>query len=73
MFVFFTLCYEFSHVPSVRDLGTSFSRLRVLWLSRSGVRELDGISSFSSVVELYLSFNDITDLSPLGGCDRLEV
>lgn len=32
-----------------RDLGTSLTNLRTLWLSRSGLSDLDGISSVSSL------------------------
>jgi len=62
-----------SNIPCIRDLGTSFSHLQVLWLSRCNLKELDGISAFGSLRELYLSFNQVKDLSPLGACDTLEV
>ena len=32
-----------------RDLGTSLTNLRTLWLSRAGLSDLDGISSVSSL------------------------
>lgn len=32
-----------------RDLGTSLTNLRTLWLARSGLSDLDGISSVSSL------------------------
>ena len=58
-----------SHVPRIRDLGTSLVNLRVLWLSRSSLTDLDGIPTLSNLEEVYLAFNDITDLSP---CSMLE-
>ena len=33
-----------STLESFRDLGTSLRTLRILWLSRSGVTDLDGIA-----------------------------
>ena len=33
----------------IRDLGTSLTSLRTLWMSRCGLIELDGISSVSSL------------------------
>ena len=35
-----------SVVPSIRDLGTSFRRLQVLWISRSGLKDLGGLVAF---------------------------
>uniref|UniRef100_A0A7M5V0M3 Leucine-rich repeat-containing protein 56 n=2 Tax=Clytia hemisphaerica TaxID=252671 RepID=A0A7M5V0M3_9CNID len=62
-----------SYVTSIRDLGTSFSNLTMIWLCRCSLVELDGISSLSSMKELFLAFNDISDLSPLSMLDTLEV
>ena len=45
----------------------------MLWLTRASLRDLDGISAFSVIRELYLSYNDISDVSPFAGCDTLEV
>ncbi|XP_061016430.1 leucine-rich repeat-containing protein 56 isoform X2 [Dama dama] len=62
--------------PSVSvswDLGTSLGHLQVLWLARCGLADLDGISSFPALKELYLSYNDIWDLSPLCLLEQLEV
>ncbi len=42
-------------------------------MSRASLRDLDGISAFSVIRELYLSYNDISDVSPFAGCDTLEV
>ncbi|NXM55616.1 LRC56 protein, partial [Illadopsis cleaveri] len=62
-----------SLLASVRDLGTSLSRLRVLWMVRCGLSDLDGISSCSSLKELYIAYNNISDLSQLTWLDHLEV
>ncbi|EKX36323.1 hypothetical protein GUITHDRAFT_165792 [Guillardia theta CCMP2712] len=62
-----------SNINSIRDLGTAFKKLMVLWMSRCNLQELDGISAFDSIKELYLAFNEISDLSPLVGCDTIEV
>ncbi|KAG2378449.1 hypothetical protein C9374_008088 [Naegleria lovaniensis] len=62
-----------STIPSIRDLGTSLKNIRILWLSRCGIKELDGISTFSKLRELYLSYNDIDDISDLAGMEELEI
>ncbi|KAM6322058.1 leucine-rich repeat-containing protein 56 [Podargus strigoides] len=62
-----------SFLVSVRDLGTRLSHLRVLWMTCCGLSDLDGISSCSSVKELYIAYNNISDLSQLLWLDHLEV
>ena len=62
-----------SNIATLRDIGTGFRHLRVLWLARSSLRELEGFSAFGRLREAYLAFNDIADLSPLMGADRLQV
>ena len=62
-----------SCLPSVRELGTSLSRLRVLWLCRCGLSDVDGLSALPELQELYLAFNDIAHLSPLTAADQLQV
>lgn len=58
-----------SNVPRIRDLGTSLAHLTVLWLSRSCLVDLDGLATLNNLKELYLAYNDITDISP---CSLLE-
>ena len=58
-----------SNVPMIRDLGTSLVHLRVLWLSRSNLIDLDGIPTLNNLEEIYLSYNEIVDISP---CSMLE-
>ncbi|NXV54016.1 LRC56 protein, partial [Uria aalge] len=62
-----------SLLVSVRDLGTTLSRLRVLWMAHCGLSDLDGISSCGSLKELYVAYNNISDLSQLTWLDHLEV
>ena len=62
-----------SFIPSVRDIGTSFSCLTVLWMSRSKVDEIDGIASMQSLQELYVAYNNIADLSPISFLENLEI
>jgi len=62
-----------SYLPRMRDLGTSLVHLRVLWLSRSSLYDLDGIPTLSNLEELYLAFNDINDISPCSMLDNLKV
>ena len=62
-----------SSLPSIRELGTSLSHLRVLWLCRCGLTELDGLSALPELQELYLAFNDIEKLDSLAPLDQLQV
>ncbi|NXF34356.1 LRC56 protein, partial [Nyctibius bracteatus] len=62
-----------SLLVSVRDLGTTLSHLRVLWMACCGLSDLDGISSCHSLTELYIAYNNISDLSDLTWLDHLEV
>jgi Leucine-rich repeat (LRR) protein len=63
-----------SVIPSVRDISTSLARLRFLSLAHCGIASLDGIGTLSpSLEELYLAFNEISDVSELMGLQRLRV
>lgn len=62
-----------SHICTVRDLGINLTTLRVLWLSRCSLQDLGGISALSALEELYVSFNDVKDLSPLVCHEVLQV
>eukprot|EP00912_Choanoflagellata_sp_UC4_P000452 UC4_evm1s285 len=62
-----------SIIGSVRDLGTTLQNITVLWMARCGLSDLDGISAFPKLRELYLAFNNITDCSSISLLDDLEV
>ncbi|XP_067292557.1 leucine-rich repeat-containing protein 56 isoform X2 [Pseudorasbora parva] len=62
-----------SFISSVRDLGTSFSHLKVLWLARCGLTDLEGIHALSSLKELYVAYNSISDLGPVSILEHLEL
>ena len=62
-----------SHVPCVRDLGTCLARVEVLWLPRCKLRDLDGLPALSSLRELYLAFNEVTDISLITMLSSLEL
>ncbi|KAJ9465659.1 putative U2 small nuclear ribonucleoprotein Aprime [Diplonema papillatum] len=62
-----------SNMPTIRSLGTSLCHLRVLWLNRSNVRCLAGISSMESLEELYVAFNSISDVSHAAGLPNLSL
>lgn len=51
-----------SLIPSLSRLGSSFSHIRVLWLSQCELKDLEGLYNFSSLQELYCSFNYISEL-----------
>ncbi|XQJ26550.1 hypothetical protein NXY56_002512 [Leishmania guyanensis] len=55
-----------SRLSRVRHLGTGFRALRYLWLNRCHVADLCGIAACCpSLVELYLPFNHVRDVSPV--------
>ncbi|KAF0041319.1 hypothetical protein F2P81_007217 [Scophthalmus maximus] len=62
-----------SVIMSVRDLGTSLSQLQVLWMSRCCLQDLDGISNYSSLKELYVAYNSVSDLSQVGMLENLQL
>ncbi|KAK4471878.1 hypothetical protein MN116_005265 [Schistosoma mekongi] len=62
-----------SNVRSVRDLGTCFNNVEVIWMTRCCLVSLDGLSSFANLVELYVAFNGISDLSPCAVLNNIEV
>lgn len=45
----------------------------MLWVSRCGLSDLDGIGVLGQLEELYASFNDISDMGALVGHDRLQI
>jgi Leucine-rich repeat (LRR) protein len=62
-----------SHISLIRDLGTGYSNLTVLWMAKCNLSDLDGIGSMRNMRELYLAYNDIVDISSLGMLEKLEV
>ncbi|XP_039519092.1 leucine-rich repeat-containing protein 56 isoform X1 [Pimephales promelas] len=62
-----------SLISSVRDLGTRLSHLQVLWLSRCGLTDLEGIPALASLKELYVAYNSISDLTPVSMLEHLEL
>ncbi|CAG2227253.1 Leucine-rich repeat-containing protein 56 [Mytilus edulis] len=62
-----------SCIPYIRDLGSSLRTIQILWMSRCGLLELDGISSMISLTEVYLSYNEISDISPISMLDNLQI
>ena len=53
-------------------LGSSLSQLVSLHLRHCGVRDLDGIASFTALRKLDLAENEIVDIIPLSRLDTLE-
>ena len=62
-----------SFVTSFRQLGTGLRHLRVLALLRAGLTDCDGISALEQVEELYLGFNEISDVSALSLLEHCRV
>ncbi|KAJ3384428.1 hypothetical protein CcCBS67573_g07955 [Chytriomyces confervae] len=62
-----------SYIPSIRDLGSGYQNLTVLWMARCSLTELDGIASLESLKELYLANNELCDISSIGMLELLQV
>ena len=62
-----------SNISTLRDLGTALHGLEVLWIARSSLVELEGFGAFCNLRELFAAFNDVVDLSPISGAERLQV
>ncbi|KAJ3163798.1 Leucine-rich repeat-containing protein 56 [Geranomyces variabilis] len=62
-----------SYVPAIRDIGSGFRNLTVLWMARCELSDLDGIDSMSCLEELYLAYNEISDLSSLSMLESLQI
>ncbi|XP_036962311.1 leucine-rich repeat-containing protein 56 isoform X1 [Acanthopagrus latus] len=62
-----------SMIMSVRDLGTTLSHLQVLSMSCCSLQDLDGISTFFSLKELYVAYNNLSDLSQVGMLENLQL
>ncbi|QDZ24956.1 hypothetical protein HOP50_15g74990 [Chloropicon primus] len=62
-----------SKIHSIRDLGTGWKNLKVLWLSRCGLEDLHGMTALPNLTELYVSFNDVCDITPLADLENIQV
>ncbi|KAJ3348764.1 Leucine-rich repeat-containing protein 56 [Entophlyctis luteolus] len=62
-----------SFVPSIRDLGSGYNALRILWMARCSLNDLSGLGSLANLRELYLANNNIFDTSPIGMLEYLEI
>lgn len=62
-----------SIIRCFRDIGTNFKFVRVLWLARCELKELQGILAFEHLEELYVSYNFIDELFDIGFLEHLTV
>jgi hypothetical protein len=63
-----------SNLESLRDLGTGFKGVSILWVSRCSLTSLEGIGTLlPALTELYASFNELVDLSAIAELEHLEV
>ena len=62
-----------SIINCFRDIGTSFTFVRILHLARCQLKEVQGIQAFLNLEELYISYNDIDDLFDIGFLEHLRV
>ena len=59
--------------PTHRNLGSNYKNLKVLWMSRCGLEDLDGLPSLTNLSELYLSCNHLRDVSSCSLLQHLSV
>lgn len=62
-----------SIIKCFRDIGTSFKNVRVLWLGRCELKEVQGIQAFEQLEELYISYNEIEELFDIGFLEHLTI
>ena len=62
-----------SIIPSFRDIGTSFRNVRVLNIARCELAEVQGIQAFEQLEELYIAYNEVTELFDIGFLEQLSV
>ncbi|KAM3130028.1 hypothetical protein pb186bvf_017826 [Paramecium bursaria] len=62
-----------SQIESLRLLGTRLRNLRILWISKSKLNDISGITSMPNLIELYCSFNNIKDISPLAFHENIAI
>ena len=62
-----------SIIKCFRDIGTSFKNIQILSLARCELTELQGISAFEHLEELYLPYNDVDELFDIGFLEYLVI
>ncbi len=62
-----------SFVQSIRDLGTGFQSLTVLWMARCHLCDLEGLGSLSALKEAYFAFNEIKELNTISMLENLQI
>ncbi|KAI8925860.1 hypothetical protein BC831DRAFT_459340 [Entophlyctis helioformis] len=62
-----------SFVPRIRDIGSGFNNLRILWMARCELDDIDGIGSLHQLRELYLAYNQISEISSVSMLEHLEI
>ena len=45
----------------------------MLWMAQCGLEDIDGLSSMYSLRELYLAYNEISDISPCSMLEHLQI
>lgn len=62
-----------SIIHSIRDLGTSFTKIQVLQINRCELRDLSGFIVLDQLQELYASYNEISDIYDISHLQELEI
>lgn len=60
-----------SIISSFRDIGTSFKSVRVLNIARCELKEVQGIQAFEQLEELYIGYNEVSELFDIGFLEHL--
>ena len=47
--------------------------MTVLWMARCDLKDLEGLGSLSALKELYLAFNQVTELDTISMLENLEI
>ncbi|CAH0747424.1 unnamed protein product [Bemisia tabaci] len=68
-----TLNLDGSSLTSLRELGCSLNKLKVLRVCYCGISSLDGILGFTSLKELYVSYNHIQNIGMCTSLPHLEI
>lgn len=63
-----------SIIQNFRDIGTSFKNIIVLNIARCELKDINGIQfSFAQLEELYIGYNDLSELFDIGFLEHLSV
>jgi hypothetical protein len=62
-----------SYIQSIRDLGTSLNLVKVVWMARCNLRDLDGLAALPCLQEFYIAHNNVSDISLMSLLTELQI